>query len=620
MALSAGAQISLSAAFLLLGLWLLRKSSPRPAYSVAMLLLALASLLLAAAHFVSDYFTAEGVNEAVVYHLRYGLQGAGFAEYAGLIAAALAGVALGAAALWWPTRKRRVRAGGLLATFGNPAALLCMGLSVALQPASAALVQMLPVASSSRATAASPEDRALQAEFERHYREPQAAARRAPRNLVFIYAEGLERGYFDEARFPGLITGLRALEREAVSFTEVGQVAGTSWTIAGMVASQCGIPLFTPADGNAMTGMDAFLPAATCMSDLLKRDGYRLVYYGGAHLHFAGKGKFYATHGFDEIAGRTELVPRLPDPKYFNSWGLYDDSLLELSYEKFAELGRANRKFALVLLTLDTHHPDGHVSRKCASTPYADGRNPILNAVRCTDRLVSEFVRRVRDSPRGKDTVIVIASDHVAMRNTAYDRLAQKPRRNLLMVLDPRLEGGRRIATPGSMLDVAPTVMSFLGFDAEVGLGTNLMDADAESRARAAFVRRRLEAWREPMARFWAFPRIERYLEVDAEQRVLRIDGRTFSVPALIEVDDTALQTVMRFPRASVAAADAVKEVDGRPFLLAAPCTSRDPGLPEWRTCLFAGRDGRFRTQFIVHRTARFAPREIRRMIGPASR
>ncbi|MGD9953386.1 MAG: sulfatase-like hydrolase/transferase [Burkholderiales bacterium] len=617
MGLTPGAQISLSAALLLLGLGLLVLSPRRPAMTAGVLVLAVASLLLAVAHYVADYFTAEGVNEAVIYHLRYGLAGAGFGEYAGLIVAALAAVALSVAVLWWVTR-RRVRGAGALDFLGNPLALLSLCASVALQPASAALLQVLPDLAPASAVAESPRDRALAAEFERHYREPRAAATGARRNLVYVYAEGLERNYFDEGLFPGLLPELRALERESVSFTGIEQVAGASWTIAGMVASQCGIPLFTPADGNAMTGMDAFMPAATCMGDLLKRDGYRLAFYGGAHLRFAGKGKFYATHGFDEVAGRGELVPRLSDPKYFNAWGLYDDALLELAYGRLSELGRAGGRFALFLLTLDTHHPSGHVSRSCASIPYGDGANPILNAVHCTDRLLGEFVRRIRAAPWGRETVIVIASDHLAMRNTAYERLKSKPRRNLFMVLDPVRSAGQRIATPGSLLDVAPTVMSFLGYDAEIGLGANLAAADAAALARARHARDRLDAWREPMTRFWAFPRIERFLEVDAEKRMLSIDGRSFGTPALLELD-AGLQTVMRFPRAGVAADELVRELDGRPFVLVAPCTSKDRGLPEFRTCLFAGRDGRFRTQFIVHRSARFPPEAIRRMLGPAT-
>ena len=137
MGLTPGAQISLSAALLLLGLGLLVLSPRRPAMTAGVLVLAVASLLLAVAHYVADYFTAEGVNEAVIYHLRYGLAGAGFGEYAGLIVAALAAVALSVAVLWWVTR-RRVRGAGALDFLGNPLALLSLCASVALQPASAA--------------------------------------------------------------------------------------------------------------------------------------------------------------------------------------------------------------------------------------------------------------------------------------------------------------------------------------------------------------------------------------------------------------------------------------------------------------------------------------------------
>ena len=46
-------------------------------------------LLLLSAHIVSDYFTGEGVNDAVVYHVLYGLDGAGFAEYSFIIFSAV---------------------------------------------------------------------------------------------------------------------------------------------------------------------------------------------------------------------------------------------------------------------------------------------------------------------------------------------------------------------------------------------------------------------------------------------------------------------------------------------------------------------------------------------------
>ena len=84
-----------------------------------------------------------------------------------------------------------------------------------------------------------------------------------PRNIVWLYLESLERTYLDESLFPGLMPNLGSLEEESVSFTNVHQIYGTGWTIAGMVASQCGIPLVTPnGNKNSMSGMDQFLPGA----------------------------------------------------------------------------------------------------------------------------------------------------------------------------------------------------------------------------------------------------------------------------------------------------------------------------------------------------------------------
>jgi len=376
------------------------------------------------------------------------------------------------------------------------------------------------------------------------------------------------------------------------------------------VASQCGIPLFAPSGGNSMSGMDAFLPGATCMGDLLARHGYHLTFMGGAPLGFAGKGKFYATHGFQEIAGRVELAPRLPDPTYLNAWGLYDDSLLDMAFTRYTELSAEKHPFALVLLTLDTHHPNGHQSAKCRSYPYGDGSNPILNAVHCSDRLLSEFVARIRNSPGGHDTVIAIASDHLAMRNSAYNRLLMQPRRNLFMVLDPRTEAAS-IDTPGSMLDIGATLMSFLGYDAQIGLGRDLRGEDRQSTR----IVRSLATWGGPLSRFWNFPRIEREIAVDEESQMVRIDGRAFPVPLLIEVD-AQLRTALHFPEEGESAMDLLHDVRAeRSFVLVAGCALEDPRSPP-PFCLFTGRGQEIRTRQALEGNTRFRASEIRAIAG----
>jgi phosphoglycerol transferase MdoB-like AlkP superfamily enzyme len=47
-----------------------------------------------------------------------------------------------------------------------------------------------------------------------------------------------------------------------------------------MVASQCGIPLFAPFEGNASASVSSFFPQNICLGDILKNSGYENYFVG----------------------------------------------------------------------------------------------------------------------------------------------------------------------------------------------------------------------------------------------------------------------------------------------------------------------------------------------------
>jgi phosphoglycerol transferase len=317
--------------------------------------------------------------------------------------------------------------------------------------------------------------------------------------------------------------------------------------MGGIVASQCGIPLFTPSHANSMSGMDSFLPAAIGLGDLLHEEGYFLSFMEGAYMSFAGKGKFLRTHHFDETLGFAELYSRISDQSYINNWGLFDDSVFDLAFDHYTELSGRQQKFGLFVLTLDTHHPEGHRSRSMASVGYSDGTNPILNAVAASDALIARFVRRIQASPYGKKTVIVIASDHTALENTATDQLNRRSRRNMLIVLDPRRPEGHRYERAGSTLDTGVTLLSFLGYKGQIGLGRDLLDP-AISDAEIAHIEdsSTLQSWRGEISKFWEFPHLRESISFTDDPPVITIDGRNFKAPVLIELGEN-YRTMLRF-------------------------------------------------------------------------
>lgn len=589
-----------------------RKVTSTKLLSLLHILAAVVSLMLLAAFLVSDYFTAEGINEAAIYHLRYGLEGAGFAEYRGLIIIAILSVALFLFAIfWWILRRPRSsgKESHIRHPWANSMPLILVSGALLANPATSDLYHLLK------------KKPTQSGEFDRYYTKPYLlTTTEAGKNLVMIYAESLERTYFDESRFPGLIKGLRELESRSIHFTHIGQAKGTGWTIAGMVASQCGIPLFSPSDGNSMSGMDKFLPSATCLGDLLQKRGYHLTYFGGANIEFAGKRNFYESHQFDEIRGRRELLPDIPDKSYQSGWGLFDDDLFNLAYRRFEELSKTGDRFGLFMLTLDTHHPDGHPSKSCEAVRYRDGTNPILNAVACSDYLISAFVDRIQRSKFRDNTVIVIASDHLAMRNTAYDLLTSGPRNNMFMIIDPAHVQHSAIATPGSTLDIGTTVLPFLGYKGQIGLGHDLVGASPQAVADIQYIQNHLDAWQQPVIKLWAFPVLKETMEINTATHTVNLDGRPFKYPCLIEINHQ-METTIRFQFDIPAEEQNLSRLaqgikSDRPYVLIDKCGNIGHPASDQEYCMVTGKAGNAVEAIPLAGNIRFTATELRSRLG----
>ncbi|HFD32984.1 MAG TPA: phosphatidylglycerol--membrane-oligosaccharide glycerophosphotransferase, partial [Gammaproteobacteria bacterium] len=460
----------LSVYLLITSIYLYKKTNQPKILMYIYLVMVLSAIILFIIYGLAYYFTGDGIDEATIYHLEYGLSGAGFLEYSWLIISTLIVFILGMLSLAIIIlRQNNTKSAYTI----NPFWLLSfLGISLLLNPA---VIDFYNIKKEFSGAISSKN----LTNFNKSYRKPDIKeSKKRHKNIVFIYAESLERTYFDNEMFPGLIKGLREIELKNLSFTNIKQVSGTGWTVAGITASQCGLPLFTASHGNSMSGMDNFLPSVICLGDILKEKGYQLNYMGGASLDFAGKGKLFKTHGFSNVLGRDELLPKIENKAYKTGWGLYDDSLFDMVYEHFSELSKTDKKFGIFMLTLDTHHPNGHPSKSCKGKEYKEGDNSILNAVSCSDYLISNFIKKISKSSYADKTLVVLVSDHLAMRNSAYDLLKKNDRRNLFMVIEPGKNSFSKVDTIGSTMDIGSTILPFLGYTGDIGLGRDLLNSE----------------------------------------------------------------------------------------------------------------------------------------------
>ncbi|MBT4960747.1 MAG: sulfatase-like hydrolase/transferase [Flavobacteriaceae bacterium] len=359
-----------------------------------------------------------------------------------------------------------------------------------------------------------------------------------PDSIIFLYLEQLERTYLDETIFPNLTPNLKRLEKKAISFTNISSPLATNWTIAGMVASQCGIPLLTPiASENSMAGMDKFLSSATCIGDILNNNSYNLNYIGGSDLDFAGKGKFYDSHGFKSVQGWYELEDRLIDKSYKSPWGLYDDSLYEIIDDRLMHLKSSNQAFGLFALTLDTHHPNGYIANSCKDRVYGDGMNLILNSVHCADFMAANFIEKIINDDMFEDTILVVLSDHLALKNTASALLQEGDRKNLFYIFKKDAPN-QSINKIGSMFDVTPTVLSLVGTDIlGLGLGRNLFFENSLSNNEIG-IENIVSRNRNKILSLWSFPQIDMNFNINIQNKKINFGERSIDLPALILLDN----------------------------------------------------------------------------------
>lgn len=527
--------LSGSVALGLLGAYFLSETGPKPVIKFVATVTFIISLVLSSGYIIADQLSGNGIDSSIVFHLTAGMAGAPILDFLPqiiggtvlAIVAVFAGVLVYRRMGTWPKNPEKSR---------KYIGVGCVFLSLATSPGTADIIRLsaayMPTNSDAPDAFLTVDD---------------LGTAESPQNFILLFVEQLEQAYFDENIFPGLLPNITALKNEGTVFTNIGQVTGTSWSIAGMTSALCGVPLVGTGASNSMSGVDQFLPLAVCMGDLLQSQGYRLEHLVGSDLDFAGWNKFFLGHGFESVEGLAELSPYLPSDTAYSNWGLHDETLLSIATERLQRLSEGDRPYGMVLNMLDTHHPSGYPSPACQAEPYGDGTSKLLTAYACADRLVTQWISELRERGLLENTVVMISSDHLSMPNDVWDRLQGRDRHNFVMVIGDDIAPAE-IDRAGSIVDLGSTLLNLIGYDVPgIGLGRNLLNDPAEDPFHIADIESAIHDSRGYISSLWSFPRLESPVELDVAARQLQLGARSISVPALMQFDDQGNTTAMNF-------------------------------------------------------------------------
>ncbi|MDN3905843.1 LTA synthase family protein [Arthrobacter sp. YD2] len=334
-----------------------------------------------------------------------------------------------------------------------------------------------------------------------YYAEPNVTSAENKRNLVTIYLESGEATLADDQLFEkdafAPLKEATPAEEGWQSVENLQQYNGGGWTMAGLVSTQCGIPLKgSGLGGGSATNelgedVDTYLGGSTCLGDVLEDHGYTSVFLGGANSSFAAKDTFLGSHGYSEVKGLNEWrATGEPEENFRKDWGLSDERLLAHAKEQMdelhAEAERTGQPFNLSVLTLDTHEPV-HIYDYCD----VDTDSAVTSVFACSLTQVAGFVEYMEAQGYLEDTAVVIMGDHLKHMSAGdafHEQLDHHPNRTIFnRVWVPG--GSQPLRSDIDQLNMYPTLLEAAGLtlrDKSAGLGVSAFaPAVPESSAQA---------------------------------------------------------------------------------------------------------------------------------------
>lgn len=330
---------------------------------------------------------------------------------------------------------------------------------------------------------------ATESEFiEDHYVDPNYADLTFPeqkRNLIYIFLESMETTFGEtEAGGPiydNFIPELTRLAQENVNFSNDSGVggalsfSGTTWTAAAMVTQTSGLNVQVPLDAEYFGGENGYMPGVVSIGEILEAEGYNQTLLVGSDAEFGGRDAYFTEHGNYNIVDLNTLKDRgWLRQDYRKWWGFEDAKLFNVAKLELTALAEKGEPFNFTMLTCDTHFPDGYRCYECENE-YPE-RYPTV--MRCSSRMIWEFIEWVKAQPFYENTTIVLCGDHLTMDPDFMEDANEDYMRTVYnCIINPAVEPVNEKNREFGTFDMLPTTLAAMGVEIggdRLGLGTNL--------------------------------------------------------------------------------------------------------------------------------------------------
>jgi phosphoglycerol transferase MdoB-like AlkP superfamily enzyme len=204
----------------------------------------------------------------------------------------------------------------------------------------------------------------------------------------------------------------------------------------------------------------------------LKALGYSTGLFSSGDLGYENRYAFYKHLPFDQLAGSNTFSKEERRQHRLNSWGVREEFAWSKAFSWLKTATTTEQPFFLHYMTVATHHP--YDVPKGIDVPFDTDilLHKYQNALRYTDQLIQNIFQDLQAAGLDKNTLVVISGDHgeaFGERHrgnfTHKNYLFEENIRTFLLIaladgtaLQPQV-----LARPGSVADIAPTIMRLAG-------------------------------------------------------------------------------------------------------------------------------------------------------------
>ena len=170
-------------------------------------------------------------------------------------------------------------------------------------------------------------------------------------------------------------------------------------------------------------------PFSSSIAKPFKEQGYQTMFITGANVSWRNVDNFIKKQSFDEIEGSSHIIHKIPTAESF-AWGVHDGFLFDYIADRLQEPSSKPR--FIFALTVSNHTPYELPSNY---KPYDIDIKNIEKDLRVDTKMamdnfyshqyaasqLAQFIRRIKESPLGKNTIIVATGDHNIRQVFEYD-------------------------------------------------------------------------------------------------------------------------------------------------------------------------------------------------------